>query len=97
LSVVVKNCPVKYQETFLIPILNSVYELTFKRLQEGWTFFIQQTINPTEIQLKESMIQERLLRDLTRQFLVIPLDLTSGLKGKNESKFKIFLHFYKQN
>eukprot|EP01080_Neovahlkampfia_damariscottae_P002186 gene2186-2050_t len=84
LIIAVKHCPSQYQESFLIPILLSIYDITHKRLQAGWSFFIQQSVNPTDIQLKESMIQERILRDLTRQFLVIPLDLTSGIKGKNE-------------
>jgi hypothetical protein len=81
--VLTKHCPLKYQESFVIPILTSIYEVTFKKLQSGWTDYIQQ-IDKTD-KLKDSIVQERILRDLTRQFLVIPLDLSSSISDKNQS------------
>lgn len=79
---IVFACPSKLIYSIACEILKQYYLFLYKRLSEGWTDVIKINNGDFSVQISEIqvMAQEKILRDLTREAIDIPFNITQCLK-----------------
>lgn len=76
------SCPNKYITTIACEVLKQYYLFLYKRLSEGWTNIIKINNGDFSVEATETevMVQEKILRELTRESIDIPFNITQCLR-----------------
>jgi hypothetical protein len=62
------NCPVEDYQRLLLPVLQVIITTVFGRLSTGWLMASDEDSEVNDLSVLEEMIEDRMLRDLTRAF-----------------------------